>query len=118
MSYVYKNTFPVKIALDGGEFELEFKRMPLNKVLDLEHETRKIEDKRERARANYKNVLDGLVSVTGLEAEDGDPITVEQIKNLDIPLDLALQIIRAFNEASGAGESAEKKPSGAEPREA
>jgi hypothetical protein len=115
MALVYTKTFSVKVEVDGGDFELVFKRTPLNKLLATNQEIASIEDDIERTKAMYSRILENAVDVKGFTDEDGQPIPVEEIKALGIDLDLATAIIKAFNKTTGIdGGDPEKKSSASE----
>lgn len=101
----------VKVVLEStdGNATLIFKRPRLNEQLK---EEAPVEDSgAARVRKQCENAFKNLVDVQGLEFDDGSPVTVETIKNLDLDYSTVVAILTGYHEALGLRESAEKKDS-------
>lgn len=46
-----------------------------------------------------KSILNDLIMVQGLQSEDGESITVDQIKSLDVPADFINRLIACWSQA-------------------
>ena len=87
----------------------------MNKLFATQQEIGKIADKVEQTKAMYLAVLEYAVSVEGFNDENDKPYSIEAIRNLDIDIQLASSIIRAFNRANGSEDDTEKKSSASAP---
>lgn len=93
MAYRIKNTFVVELKSPDGVALLEFKKPLTTKLLDSIASLKKASEDSERLSLELKDNMSGLVSVSGLENEDGSPVTVDQVKALE----LDFQTLRAIN---------------------
>lgn len=87
-----KSSLTVKLEFDGGHAEFVFKYPRVNKVRRFSTE----EDPFVRAEV----VLGELISLSGLVDDTGAPVTVEQAKEMDLPVNLLWALVAAYTSAA------------------
>lgn len=110
------NTLNVTIKDPDGDARFSFKEIQLNDFLERQVRLDEIRERTsngegaaaiEATRDLFSTLLEDLVKVEGLENEDGKPITVEQIKDLELPLRyvnaITLGYAAAVKELAGVG---------------
>jgi len=105
----------VTIESPDGDARIALRQLPLNRQLELAalHEkAQKNGATSEETRRLYELTALTVCEVEGIERFDGQPITVEDIKNLDISLDTLLMIVNAAGQARSKAEPDEKKAGG------
>jgi hypothetical protein len=116
-----KSTYKVKIEIaNEGSFTCIFKRRKQNESLKDSRELAKLhkqrletEDTDERIDLMTKELAvlsKSLVSIDGLENEDGTPVTAEQFLQNELYEDITLAVLRAHGEyVTGKNDAAKKK---------
>lgn len=105
-------TYTVEIKDEDGNATLVFRRPKLNEAHEREVEISKLpENSPEKARAQLALVLSELESATGITDTEGNPITVEELKDLGIDGTTLMAIIKARSHALFGNVDPEKKDS-------
>ncbi len=80
-----KDTFVVELESPDGSAFFTFEETPLNKGLEESERLNKLPDGTEKLKELNKSALRNLIKVEGLEGSDGEAITVEDVKELNVP---------------------------------
>lgn len=107
-----KSTFRVQVTSPDGDAFFTFRALKLNERFQFVSEIQAAQNASptERGRYGLGVMLDRLVAVEGLEHEDGKPVSVDEVKNLEIDAATIDRIALGFVEAIiGKKESPEKK---------
>lgn len=109
-----KETIVIEIACEGSDpAKITFAKPRLNKILDNASLDAKSPD---GTKELYSRLASQVLDVVGVEYEDGTKLTAEGLKQLDVPLDFMLEVIKAYNKATTpkedpeAAEKKEQKP--------
>lgn len=111
-----RSTVKVILESSDGDAVLTFRRLPMNDQLEFmaEAEANKEKPMHESLRRMFGFVLKNLVSVSGMESEDGQPITKDDLIALKLDIGTMQAIVLGYYTAinKGAeGVSPEKKDS-------
>lgn len=107
-----RSTFKVKIvdSIDNSEAFVTYRKIKANAQLKAEVEAKEVDDQ-SKAESYVDLVLGQVVALEGFYDEDGDDITVEQLKDIkdsEFIMPIVLGYSRALQQM-GSIESAEKK---------
>jgi hypothetical protein len=85
-----KSTFTVTLESPDGNATFVFKKPKANKIFAAKTEENDV-------KANFYMLTEDLVSVDGLENEDGSKVKVEDLKSLDLDFATLRAIIEGYN---------------------
>jgi hypothetical protein len=107
---IERETIIVKLESPDGDALFTFdQEMPLNRLYLERAEIEKIEDPLVKMARFNKLFLSSLVSVEGLQHPDGEAVTTEQIKNLEVYPSFINKVVDAFLKAKNAKEDKNSK---------
>lgn len=98
MAYKVNNTIKVTLESPEGNAEIVFSKLDTTEVYDIIYDAKegKKLEKREDAIEDFKKTMSRAISVSGIEDEKGNLITLEQLKELKLDYHTLKAISQAY----------------------
>jgi hypothetical protein len=87
-------TVTIKDEKDGLDAVLTFKKPKYNRIIKLQ------QAQNDDITSGFFMLTEDLISVTGLQHEDGSDVTKEEINSLDLPIDFIGAVMSAYSAAA------------------
>lgn len=95
-----KSTLKVEIEYGSERATLVFRKPKLNDIFKQSSEEKGLADDNERLQYQFRNIFDSLVEIQDVCDDSGAPVTVETLKNMELPHDFIVAVVAAYRMAA------------------